>query len=126
MALRDKLITKVQPFLQEGERVEQVFLSQTGATPWLQGLGGLLIFALIKRQIVAVTDRRIVILTAGRMSGTNPKEIEAEVPRQTKLGPMSGVWSKVDLAGKTRFVHRRFKKDIDEADAALSAPPPAE
>jgi hypothetical protein len=123
MALRDKLITRVQPFLQEGEKVEQVFLSQTGATPWLQGLGGLLIFALIKRQIVAVTDRRIVILTAGRMSGTSPKEIEAEVPRQTKLGPVSGVWSKVELAGKTRFVHRRFKKDIDEADAALSAPP---
>lgn len=127
MALRDKLKERVQPMLQEGESVEQIFLAQTGASPWLMGFaGGVLVMMFVKRRIVVVTDRRIVILRAGKLSGTYPKEVLGEVPRQTQLGPISGLWSKIMLAGESMWVHRRFKKDIDEADAALRTPPPAQ
>jgi hypothetical protein len=126
MALRDKLAKRVQPLLNEGEKVEQVFVTQTGASPWLMGFaGGLLIMLIVKRRIVAVTDQRIVVLEAGRFSGTAPKKVLGELPRQTQLGPVNKLWSKIELNGEKNWVNRRFKKDIDEADAALAVPPPS-
>ena len=38
MALRDKLVERVQPFLEPGEQVQAVFLAQTGPNPFLGGL----------------------------------------------------------------------------------------
>lgn len=126
MALRDKLRERVQPLLDEGESVEQVFLTQTGPTPWLQGfMGGILLLFFVKRRIIVVTNRRIVVVEAGKVMGTTAKKVLAEVPRATTIGPISGLWSKINLAGENMWVHRRFKKDIDEANTAVppSAPP---
>lgn len=127
MALRDKLRERVQPFLQEGEQVEQVFLAQAGPNPWLFGaVGALIMTLLVKRRIVAVTNRRILVLTAGKFTGTNPKGVLAELPRQSLLGPLEGkVWMKTQLAGETTYINRRFAKDVQEADAAVQSPPPA-
>jgi hypothetical protein len=48
MALRDKLHERVQPHLQPGEQVEEVFPAQGGVSPWLNNgmfgaLGALLL-----------------------------------------------------------------------------------
>ena len=101
-------------------------MAQTGPTPWLQGfMGGILLLFFVKRRIIVVTNRRIVVVEAGKVMGTTAKKVLAEVPRTTTIGPISGLWSKINLAGENMWVHRRFKKDIDGANAAVppSAPP---
>ena len=47
--------------------------------------------------------------------------VVTELPRTTKLGPGTGVWHQIPAGGETLRVHRRFFKDLDTADAALTA-----
>ena len=124
MALRDKLIERVGPLL-PGEQVNQVFLAQTGANPYLASiiapigglLGGLLFQTLLKRYIIAVTDQSVVVLTA-TFNGTKPIDVHSRLPRQTKLGPHKGIWGSINLNGQKYYVHAKFRKDIAAADAA--------
>ena len=46
MALRDKLRSRSQPFLQPGETVQEVFPVQAG-NPWMVGLGGGILMLLL-------------------------------------------------------------------------------
>ena len=123
MALRDKLRERAQPYLEPGETVQAVFLAQTGPTPWLAGAFGAIIYAfLAKYRVVVVTDQAIILLKAGAFAPSKPKELEQRLPHDTRLGPMEGkVWGKVQLAGERHWVHRRFRADVEAADAALPA-----
>ncbi|MGH3255513.1 MAG: hypothetical protein ACRDOU_08910 [Streptosporangiaceae bacterium] len=47
--------------------------------------------------------------------------IETEVPRATRIGDPSGLWWPCDTLGRKLYIHRRFHKDVKEADAALYA-----
>jgi hypothetical protein len=124
MALRDKLIERSRSYLEDGEQVEQVFLAQTGPTPWLMALIGAIAMAFAtKRRIVLVTDRAIVLLHASAWTGTTPKSVVARLPRQTRIGPLSGVWGKTELNGQRTWINKRFFKDVEAADARLTAPP---
>ena len=122
MALREKLIERSQPFLEPGETVQAAFPAQTGPTPWLAGALGALIYAFVaKFRIVVVTDRSIVLLKAGALTGTKPKELVKRVPR-TPLEPFSAkVWGKVMIDGERHWAHRRFKKDINAVSSATTA-----
>ncbi|MDQ1375822.1 MAG: hypothetical protein QOJ09_3160 [Actinomycetota bacterium] len=124
MALRDKLAERSRPYLEDGEQIEQAFLAQTGPTPWLMALiGALAMMLAVKRRIIVVTDRAIVVLAAGAWTGTNPKSLVTRLPRQTRLGPLSGLWGRIELGGQKMWVHKRFHKDVEAADAKVSAPP---
>jgi hypothetical protein len=46
--------------------------------------------------------------------------VVTELPRSTRLGPGTGVWHQIPAGGETLRVHRRFYKDLDTADAALT------
>lgn len=120
MALRDKLAERSRPHLEPGEQIQQVFLGQTGPSPWLSVLTYLLIFW-VKFRIVAVTDRRIVVLASKKMIMTPTGEIVASLPRTTRLGPVAGLWARVEATGERMYVHKRFHKDVDAADAAIGA-----
>ena len=123
MALRDKLATRSASFLEEGEHVEQAFTALAGFTPWLRALGGLAAL-LSKPRIVIVTDKAVLVLRAGRLMGTRPLELLGRLPRATRIGPLSGqVWMKTNLNGENVWIHRRFKKDVEAADAPLLRPP---
>ncbi len=124
MALRDKLRERAQPFLEQGETIQQVFLAQTGPTPWLAGAIGALVYAfLAKYRVVVVTDRAIILLKSGAFMPAKPSEVLARLPRNTRLGPWQAkVWGKIDLNGERHWVHRRFRSDVDAADAALQLP----
>lgn len=127
MALRDKLRERAQPLLEPDEQIEEVFLAQTGPTPWL-GLLTTLIWFAVKRRIVVVTDRSIVVMSAGWWTGTNPKGVLARLARGTRLGPLSGLWGKTTLGAETVHVHKRFHGDVARADANAAGaplPPPA-
>jgi hypothetical protein len=120
VALRDKLVDRVQPFLEPGETVQCVFLAQAGASPYLANSFGLLGSILgVKRRIVAVTDRAVLVLEAD-FGGTKPQQVLARLPRSTRLGPVKGVWAKAQVNGEKLYVHRRFHKDVVSADGVMS------
>lgn len=129
MALQEKLKSRTAPYLEPGEEVRQVFMAESGAPPWLffgilLGLGALVVIWLMRPLIIAVTDRSVVVLRATRFRVAAPKELVARLPRQTRLGPVNGkLWAKLDLAGQRVWVHRRFFKEVQAADAPLLAPP---
>jgi hypothetical protein len=127
MALRDKLRSRSEPFLQPGETIQEVFPAQAG-NPWMVGLGGgLLMLLLGKPRDVVVTDRSVVVLRQSKLTAT-PKEILSRLPRDTRFGPVKGIWSKTELNGEMVWIHRRFHGDANRADAAvtsLSDPPAA-
>jgi hypothetical protein len=117
MSLRDKLVARTQPLL-PGEQVQQVFLAQSGASPWLSGLAGLFGQAMVRRRIVAVTDRSIVVF-ATDWNGTKPQDVVRRLPRQTKIGPAKGIWARINVGDEKTWSHAKFRKEIQAADAAL-------
>jgi hypothetical protein len=122
MALRDKLRERSQPFLEPGEEIRHVFLAQAGPSPWLFALS--LLFAFwMKYRIVVVTDRGVLLLSASPWVPTKPKELVARLPRSTTFGELSGVWAKIQLQGEKYYVHKRFHKDVQAADAEAGSAP---
>ena len=122
MALRDKLRERVQPYLEPGEQVQQVFLASSGMNPTGAAmLGALGVMLLTKPKVVAVTDRGIVLLKASKLLPSKPTGLEARGPH-VYLGPVKGLWAQIHL-GEKLYVHKRFHKDVQAADAALGAGP---
>jgi len=117
MALRDKLAERAQPLLEPGEQIQAILITQTGPSPYWVLVTTLIFFA-VKRRIVVATDRAIVVVRAGTLSGTSAKEVMARLPRATRLGPVSGLWAKLELNGEKQWVHKRFHGDVAKADAA--------
>ena len=117
MAIRDKMRERCQPFLPAGENIRHVVYAQIGSPAFLF-LSNFAVF-FFKYRIIAFTERSIVIFRASRWSAT-PKEILAVLPRNIRIGPVSGrLWGRIELNGESIYVNRRFHKDIDEADAEL-------
>lgn len=120
-SLREKLAERARPYLGAGEEVQQVFLAQSGPNPNFFALSALVYLA-SKYRIVAVTNRAIVVLAAkGFFRQSSPKQVLERLARETPLGPLSGaLWSRVNLpCEKPSWVHRRFYRDVEAADAAL-------
>lgn len=127
MALRDKLVVRVSERLEPGEEVRQVFMAQSGPSPYWIFLTYLTMFW-NRYLIVAVTDRSIVTLraTAFRPSFVKKPAQLNRYDRNMRFGPCSGLWSKVVIDDTNFHVHWRFFSDIRAADAEvekLVAPP---
>ena len=121
MALRDSMRDSAAQYLQPGEPIQAVIGAQT-ASAYLAALTGVFVFlGLNKYRIIAVTPARIVVLDAGKTSMKKARGVVTELPRSTRLGPGTGVWHRIPASGETLRVHRRFFKDLDTADAALTA-----
>lgn len=113
--LRDKLASRSQPLLPPNSSIRQVFMCQTGPSPyWF--LLTYLVFPWIKYRIVCVTDDAIYILRAGKFAPSFPKELVETTPRAQQLGPVSGLWAQLHLQGERHWVNKRFHKDIEAAD----------
>jgi hypothetical protein len=119
MGIREKMVERSQPFLEPGERVHQAIWCQTGGSPWLLFLTTLATL-FFKYRIVLVTDRAIVVLQSSRWMA-KPKAPLARLPRHLYFGPMSGVWGHTEVTGEKLYIHRRFHKDVQAADAELQA-----
>lgn len=125
MGIRKKLEKNVQPHLEPGETLQAVFPAQGGINPWLIIFTGYLLFMwLAKYVIIAVTDKRIVVFKASPLATTKPKEVLGTFPRDTRFGSVSGIWGKIELGGTKYYVHRRFHKEVEAADAAPTAAEP--
>lgn len=116
MALRDKIIERATPFLEEGERVEAAFAAQTFNPYWAVLSYWIVLFGNAYRSVV-VTDRRIIVFDTGKWSSTKAKSIRSVIDRGTVIGPASGLWWKCETLGEKLYVHKRFHKDVAAADA---------
>lgn len=120
MAVRDVMRASAAQFVEPGETIEQVFGAQT-ASPLTAPLIGSLIALIINRyRIVVVTDRRILVLDAGKWTQRTARAVVSELPRATRLGPTSGLWFKIDTPAGKIHVRRYFYKDINAADTAIA------
>ncbi len=120
MALRDKMMSKVEPYLQPGEQVQAVFGGQKISQWWLLLSALILLFANEYRTVVA-TDRRIIVFHGSKLSQTTIKSVAGEFPRDTQIGPAKGLWWKCESLGQPIYVHKRFHKDVEKADSLRTA-----
>jgi hypothetical protein len=119
MAIRDKIIQKAQPLLQPGEQIQAVIPAQT-KSGWLGALGVLWLLLVNSYRPIVVTDRRILVTDSGRWSMGNPKSVVAEFPRQTRIGPVTGIWAKCTSLGDPLYINKRFHKDVAQADSQVT------
>jgi hypothetical protein len=120
VALRDSMRESAAQYLRPGEPIQAVIGAQT-ASQWLAALTGIFVFLGFNRyRILAVTPNRIVVLDAGKTSFKTARGVVGELPRSTRLGPGSGVWHRVQAGPENLRVHRRFFKDMEAADSALT------
>jgi hypothetical protein len=119
VAVRVDLVERCGPFLPVGSQVRQVFICQAAPNRLyflITYLTGLAIFW-VKYRCVAVTQDAIYVLESSKTSGGGkPKSLVGTLPRQTRLGPVSGRWSPLDLFGERHWVHKRFHEEVTNAD----------
>jgi len=120
VAIRDKITANAQPHLRQGEQVQAVMGAQT-ASQYLV-LAAYIVFYLVNSyRTVVATDQRILVFDSGKLSTTKARSIVAELDRRTVLGPPKGLWHPVTLGNETVRIHKRFFKDIEQADALSGA-----
>jgi hypothetical protein len=121
MALRDSMRESAAQYLRPGETIQTVIGAQT-ASQWLAALTGVFVFlGLNHYRIIVVTQQRILILDAGKVSMKRAQGVVTELPRSTRLGPGAGIWHVIPVGREKLRVHRRFFKDIEAADSATAA-----
>jgi hypothetical protein len=118
MAIRDTLRTNAAHLLRPGEAVQVVFAAQT-TSQWFALLSYWIIIIKNSYRVVVVTDQRIVVCRSGRFRVTPVNEVVNELPRTTRIGPAKGLWYQCETLGERLYIHKRFHKDIAEADALI-------
>ncbi|MCP2328660.1 hypothetical protein HDA40_007167 [Hamadaea flava] len=116
---RQDLVERSLPFLPKGSEIRQAFIAQAAPNfgyflvTYLTGLT----MSRIKYRCVAVTKDAIYVLESSKFSGgAKPQSLVATMPRHTRLGPVSGGWAQLELAGERHWVHKRFHEQIAAAD----------
>jgi hypothetical protein len=108
-------------YLEPGEEVEAVFGGQTVSQYLFALTGGIIFYSMNRYRMIVVTPQRILVLDTGKFGMRKARGIVAELPRAMQLGPASGVWHLIPVNGERLHVHRRFFKEIRNADAAIPA-----
>lgn len=121
MAIRDKLRANAQAHLEPGEQIQAVFTCQSHSA-WLMVATGVVPFVIFNTYMpVAVTDRRILVGDSGSFVTTKFNKIMAVLPRETQIGPATGLWYKTEALGRRTYIHKRFHNDVNEADRLIGA-----
>jgi hypothetical protein len=120
MAIRDQLRANAAHLLESGETIQAVFCAQT-TSQYYNLLSTLIIILSDAYRVVVVTDKRILVCRSGRFRMTPVKHAIAELPRNTRIGPPSGLWWRCETLGELLYIHKRFHKDVTAADAVLAA-----
>ena len=116
MGVREKITKNAQPLLQPGESIQAVFAAQS-TSQWFALISLWIIVLKNSYRSVVVTDRRILVCQAGRLTLGAVKGVKAELPRSTHIGPASGLWYTTTALGEKLYIHKRFHKDVAAADA---------
>ena len=127
MASGKNLITNCQAHLEDGEKMQFAFTAESGfsrgleALGWLPGFDGLVKLLIVsnKPRLVAITDKRIIVFSAGRLSRTKPKALLQTFPRSTRLEHGTGRRSTVKLGNHSLRVERHVYGVLDKANAGI-------
>jgi hypothetical protein len=122
MAIRDQLRANAASVLEPGEEIHAVFAAQT-TSQWWSILSYWIIIVRSAYRAVVVTDRRILVCRSGRIKMSQVNEVLRTLPRGTTIGPATGLWYKCDSLGERLYVHKRWHKDIEAADALAGSTP---
>jgi hypothetical protein len=120
IAIREKITQNAQPLLEPGEQIQAVIPAQT-KNGWLGALGIIWLIFVNRYRPIIVTDRRIAITESGKWAQAKPTSIIQSLPRNTQIGPPAGIWWKCTSLGEPLFIHKRFHKDVEKADALRPA-----
>ncbi len=117
------LIDNVRPQLEPGEHLQYAFTGQTGINPaflWIPYLDLLIISN--RARIIAFTDRRIAVFSAGqlRFRRSNPKKLLYSLPRDTQVTHGNGSRSKLVLGDESIWVSQNSYRYLDEATGATA------
>ncbi len=123
-------------FLEDGERVDHVVNALAGMNRWLGlglatfvGLGvslqlgviiGLITMyvafrSLYNRRLILVTDRAVLLLTAGRYS-SKPRALLERLPADTPLRPLKGLWLQLQLGQHRVYVSTRSVRTVSQVE----------
>ena len=119
MALRDKIAKNAEHVLQPGEVIQAVIPAQTISAYLAAFISYWLIILKNAYRVVVVTDRRILVCQSGRWTISAVREVLAELPRQTAIGPAHGLWYKTNALGEQLYINKRFHKDVAQADSVV-------
>lgn len=119
MAIRDKMRANAAPLLQPGETIQAVFGGQT-TSQYFALISYWIIILSNAYRVIVVTDRRILVCKTGRLRMTPVKEVLRELPRNVRIGPPSGLWWRSESLGERLYIHKRFHKDVNAADTAVT------
>jgi len=137
---REVVIEKSRPFLEPGEVVAHVVKALEGPPRWVAMILGLvigvgvsiLIFVPIlgvplfvlaytsayKRRVILATDRALVIVNCGRYRFT-PCSVLARLDLETRIGPLKGLFQRIELDGRRMYVVPRSTSEVIAADADI-------
>lgn len=115
---RAYIATRVERLIPPGTTVRQVFGGQC-LFPYLVGPIAALCLPFIRWRVVAVADDAIYVFSATYWWRWRPRRLLRRVPRGTRLGPVAGIWSQIQLGRERVWVSWRFFDDIDAADRDL-------
>ena len=99
--------------------MQAIFGGQTTSQYWML-LSYWIIIIKNSYRVVVVTDRRILVCRSGRFRTTPVNAVVAELPRETRIGPATGLWYRCESLGERLYIHKRYHKDVAAADALLS------
>jgi hypothetical protein len=137
---REVIIAKSERFLEPGEVVAHVVRALDGPPRGLAivlalvigfGVGGLIrvpflafpIFILVytasyQRRIILATDRSVVLIGGTRLRFT-PRKLIERLDLETRIGPVKGLFLRIELAGRRMYVVSRTAAEVAAADADL-------
>jgi hypothetical protein len=119
MGIRETIRANAQPLLEPGEVVEAVIPAQT-TSQYLALISYWIILFRNAYRVIVVTDRRILVCRSGRFRTTPVRDVLRELPRDTKIGPATGLWYRTDALGERLYIAKRFHRDVAEADRAVA------
>jgi hypothetical protein len=119
VAPHDSMLNSSAPFLRYGEPVQAVIGAQAARAGWA-ALTGVMLPGFSRHRIIVATPGRILVLDAGRSGLRKARGVVAELPRSTRLGPVTGLWHQIPVGPEILRVHRRFFADVDTADATMT------
>lgn len=115
---RADLVERAMPFLPAGSEIRQAFIGQAAPSFFhfiVTYLTGLAVWN--KYRCVVVTHEAIYVLDSTKRSGgAKPRGLAGQMPRESKLGPASGRWAQIQLLDERHWVHKRFHRQIADAD----------
>ena len=129
-------------FLEDGEQVDHLVKALAGPNRWL-GLGiatlvglavalalgnlngsvflGLIALYLVftclyVRHLILVTDRAVVLVSGNRIS-FKPRALVERLPADTPLGPLKGLWLRLQLGGHRLYLSSRSIREVSAVEA---------